>query len=32
MNPLKSSLIQIGREAVAKALYRIAAAIAPKGE
>lgn len=31
-NQLKRSLLQIGREAISKALYRIAAAIAPKGE
>ena len=31
-NQLKRSLMTIGREAISKALYRIAAAIAPKGE
>ena len=32
MDQLKRSLLKISREAISKALYKIAAAIAPKGE
>ena len=31
MDQLKRSLLTIGRDAISKALYRIAAAVAPKG-